>query len=139
MRASSILVVSLGCTALLGCGPRRVAASGDVQTPYADSRTTVIGTDDSGGDVGGSTDVELVDGDCVVVGGQCVDPDAGTGAYCEAEGGPADVIVVDGAVVEVVCYPPGDGEGLVVELKAEGELELELPPRKLEPDRLPCF
>ena len=110
----------------LGCGQRRVAATGDVQTPYDGSRTTVIGTDDSGDDVGGSTDVELVDGDCVEVGAQCVVPGTGSGDFCEAEGGPSDVIVIDGEVVEVICYPPTDGAApeIVVDVDQDGDLDV---------------
>ena len=126
MRSLSLVsFVLIGC-GLLGCGQRRVAATGDVQTPYGDNRTTVIGTDDAGGDVGGSTDVELVDGDCVEVGAQCVVPDTSSGDFCEAEGGPSDVIVVDGANVEVICYPPRDGDGpqVVVDTDQDGGLDV---------------
>lgn len=53
----------------------------------------------------------IVTGDpdrCGDIGDACVDLDEATGHYCGDEGAQADVVVVDGEVVEVICYPPAE-------------------------------
>ena len=100
---------------------QRLAASGDVQAEHSESRVSVVGSDSAGTQLRGSTP-ELQDGDCIIVGDDCIDPDA-SGGFCEREGGPYDIIVADGEVVEVICYPPSADEGdptLVVEAGNEG-------------------
>jgi len=125
---ASLAIVGVVTTATAvttsACTQRRVAASGDVQTPYADNRTTVIGTDDAGNEVSGSTNEELAPGDCVEIGAQCVVVEGGD--FCERDGGPSDAIVVDGEVVEVVCYPPPkDGAPeVVVDADQDGDLDV---------------
>ncbi len=117
--------VLLALVPLVACGPRHVAADGDVQTAHDENRTAVIGTDSDGNRVGGSTSGQLVRGDCVEVGAECVVVESG-GDFCEREGGPSDAIVVDGEVVEVVCYPPPE-EGapeVVVDSDQDGDLDV---------------
>lgn len=111
-----------------GC-QRQVAASGAPQNPYDEERTTVIGTDGAGAEVRGSTDAPLQDGDCVLVGNECVVVD-GTGTYCEGgggAGGPADAIVVDGEVVETICYPPPKEGAPEVTVDADQDGDLDIP------------
>lgn len=122
-----VVAVTAAALAGAGCTQRRLAASGDVQTPYEEDRTTVIGTDSDGGQVAGSTPEDLTAGDCVIVGDgdNCVVVDE-DGTFCEREGGPSDAIVVDGEVVEVVCYPPPK-EGapeVVVDSDQDGDLDV---------------
>lgn len=124
---SLLAITALAATFALGasaCGQRRLAANGDVQTPYAENRTTVIGTDDNGAEVAGSTEGAIAPGDCVEVGTQCVVVEGGD--FCERDGGPSDAIVVDGVVVEVVCYPPpkDSAPDVVVDADQDGDLDV---------------
>jgi hypothetical protein len=70
--------------------------------PHEDENVAVIGDDavTVSGPVGS--------GDCVQVSENLCVPVDTEGGRCEREGGPVDVIVVDGVVVEVVCFPPAD-------------------------------
>ena len=112
-RPATIVTIAIA-TIATGCEQRRLAASGDVQADYAEERTSVVGTDSGGTSIRGSTD-PLTGGACIVVGDDCVAPEA-AGTFCERDGGPYDIIVVDGEVVGVICYPPAaDGETTVVE------------------------
>jgi hypothetical protein len=112
-------LIALSLVGVVACGQRQLAASGSPQQPYSASRTTVIGTDSSGNAVNGSTNEQVVAGDCVTVGSTCVDTSSGANGsqFCQGgpSGGPVDSIVVDGKVVTTVCYPPGkDGKTTVV-------------------------
>ena len=120
MKRTAIHVVVVGSLFLVACGQRRVAADGDPQADHDESRTTVVGTDGNGDDIRGSTPA-LTSGDCVIVGDDCLttSPDGG---FCEREGGPYDVIVVDGEVVEVVCYPPADDGEPTLVVEADGDV-----------------
>lgn len=126
--ASSLVPAVLVVVPLAGGCQKQVAASGDPQAPYEEDRTTVIGTDGSGTEVRGSTDAPLQDGDCVLVGDQCVVIEE-TGTYCEGagEGGPADAIVVDGEVVETICYPPPKEGAPEVTVDADQDGDLDIP------------
>ncbi|MDP2344366.1 MAG: hypothetical protein Q8O67_25630 [Deltaproteobacteria bacterium] len=104
-----------------GCGQRRVAADGDVQADHDEARTSVVGTDSNGAAIRGSTP-PLSGEDCVIVGDQCL-TQGPEGEFCERDGGPYDVIVVDGEVVEVVCYPPAsEGDPTLVVDAAGGDV-----------------
>lgn len=129
MRNVVVFAVVVSSTALVACdGQRQLAASGDVQASHDESRVSVVGTDADGTQLRGSTP-PLQEGDCVLVGDACIDPDA-AGTFCEREGGPYDIIVSDGEVVEVVCYPPSADEGdptLVVDADSGGEAGVSVP------------
>jgi hypothetical protein len=43
------------------------------------------------------------------------------GAFCERDGGPYDIIVVDGEVVDVICYPPAD-DGQTTVVDGDGDI-----------------
>lgn len=121
---SPVALVVTSVVAVAGCEQRRTA-TGDVQAPYEDGNVTVIGTDTDGTLVAGSTP-PLNAGDCVVVGDNCVAPDP-SGHFCERDGGPVDVIVIDGEVVETICYPP-PAEGsptVVVDADSDGDLDID--------------
>jgi hypothetical protein len=47
-------------------------------------------------------------GEICVGDGLCEVPDVDASGFCEREGGPVDLIYVDGVVVETICYPPAD-------------------------------
>jgi hypothetical protein len=110
---AAALVVAFA-SLLCACGGDEVANSGwtvtegdGSETEYG-SNTTVVTTPGSEG-----KDV-IVTGDakeCVDVEGTCVDLDEAKktgGQYCGDPDSQADVIVVDGEVVDVICYPPKD-------------------------------
>jgi hypothetical protein len=78
------------------CDQRRLAATGDVQADHSEDHVSVIGTDSSGTSIRGATD-PLTGNDCIIIGDDCVAPEA-VGALCERAGRPYDIIVV--AVVD---------------------------------------
>lgn len=100
---ASILIVA-------GCGgQRQIAVADGVQAAHDEDRVSIVGTDSNGDTVRGSTEA-LVSNDCILLGDACITPEA-AGDFCEGEDGPIDVIVVDGEVVEVVCYPAANEAG----------------------------
>ena len=66
-------------------------------------------------------------GDCVRVSETLCVPVETDGSWCERQGGPVDVVVVDGVAVEVVCYPPADDDArptVVVDGSTQGDIEV---------------
>lgn len=68
---------------------------------------------------------------CIQVSAElCVDPKQEGGTFCNDEGaldGPVDVIVVDGEIVDVICYPPADDPERPVEtvdVTTEGAVDI---------------
>ena len=123
MRITTVLfalVVVSGCQ-------KQLTATADPQQPYTASRTTVIGTDSGGNAVEGSTNEAVAPGDCIDIGAQCVDTSAPAGGsqFCQGgpSGGPVDSIVVDGTVVETVCYPP-DSSGKTDVVGGSGDVNV---------------
>lgn len=108
-------VVVVGLVALqFGCGSDQASNSGwsvhegdGSQTEYG-SNTTVVtspGSSDSSVIITGDPD------QCVEIDQTCVDVDQAKkegGKYCDDPDAQADIIVVDGEVVDVICYPPKD-------------------------------
>lgn len=125
--ALTVLVSIVG-----GCGDDAAAtggktnvAPGDPFMPYQaeGGMVTVIGADPAGD---GTTDPGTV-GETPVLVGTPLGTDAGTGTgevcisdtlcevpdtessnWCEREGGPVDLIYVDGELVQTICYPPAE-------------------------------
>ena len=131
--ASTRFALACGALALLlmGCGEEDAASSkwnvregaGD-QTEYGSDEGTVVIT--PGRDVDESYVVSGEPGDqCVEIEDRCVPIEDAKARYCE-DGGPADVIVVDGEVVDVICYPdPASGQPIEEAVVAsDGGLEL---------------
>ncbi|MEZ0312922.1 MAG: hypothetical protein ACAI38_14195 [Myxococcota bacterium] len=85
--------------ALVGCDDDR-----GLYDDHQDETVAVIGDNEVtlSGPVGS--------GDCVQVSDSLCVPVDTEGSWCEREGGPVDVVLVDGVAVEVVCYPPADDE-----------------------------
>lgn len=109
-RLTSMGVVSLA----LACGDGRdVGNYGD----YSEERVTVIGTESGAADTENRITVSGPNGEgsCVAVSDSLCVPAESEGEWCEREGGPIDVVIVDGQVVEVVCYPPATDEDRPVE------------------------
>jgi hypothetical protein len=108
---------------------KNILRPGDPFKPYESGNVSAIGDTDpdgepatgGGGSSGGDSTPEspvLVgspDGDvntadpeeevCIAE-GRCEVPDVEGSSFCEREGGPVDLIYVDGEVVETICYPP---------------------------------
>jgi len=101
------------------CDQRRLAATGDVQADHSEDRASVIGTDSNGTSIRGSTD-PLTGNDCIIIGDDCLAPEA-AGAFCERDGGPYDIIVVEGEVVDIICYPPAD-DGQTTVVDGDGDI-----------------
>lgn len=124
MIRSSCLLAGLFTSILLvtACGPRQLAVSEGVQAAHNEDRVSIVGTDSNGEPIRGST-ATLATDDCILLGDDCITPEA-AGEFCEREGGPFDVIVVDGKVVEIVCYPPADGDGADVVIGGDGDIDV---------------
>lgn len=117
-----------------GCGEDQASHSdwsveeGDGSATEYGSNTTVVTTP-------GQTDTSvIVSGDpdqCVEVEDACVDLEEAKsekgGQYCEDPDAQADVIVVDGEVVDVICYPPKDEGTDIREAETDAEGNAEVP------------
>jgi hypothetical protein len=127
----SELTLALACLALAaayGCSGDDDGGSNlpDGYGDYSDENVTAIGAGTSDGNVmdDGSGGAGSNDGDVsetpVLVGmpsgggevcfsdGLCEVPDTEATDWCERDGGPVDLIYVDGEVVETICYPPAE-------------------------------
>jgi hypothetical protein len=94
-------IVGLSLLALGGCGSHAVTP---VQGPGDD-----VGYTDATDVVVAGTDTWLVTGDpdgCVQIGDQCLDIPTIKQQYCGDANAQADIVVIGGKVVDVVCYPP---------------------------------
>lgn len=125
-----ILITGFVALGLCACGDQKTP--GGSYGDYDESNTTVIGSEsaadtssggeriDSAGPTGGDGCVQVSDTLCVPV-------DTAGSEWCEREGGPVDVIIVDGEVVEVVCYPPAtdaDRPLVTVDSTTQGDIEV---------------
>lgn len=121
-------IVCLSALAMLvGCGPGERSTSGwsveegsGDEVGYDDGSTVVVDDNPETGDY-----VVTGDGEgCVEVGDGCLDPEQARQEaeddYCQDPDARADVVVEDGEVVEVVCYPPKE-EGTNIEEVGESE------------------
>ena len=107
----------------MACAPSQ-PINDEVYGADGDERVSVIGTDSTGATVAGSI---VASDSCILAGQDCVEA-APTGEWCEREGGPYDVVLVEGEVVEVVCYPPpADSAGPEVVLSDPRQGDLEIP------------
>ena len=102
MAISATIAINLALST--ACEQRRFIPMGDVQSPYREGRPSVVGTAADGVSIRGSTP-PLGPNDCILMGDNCLHPDR-SGTFCERDGGPYDVVLADGDVVLVVCYPP---------------------------------
>jgi hypothetical protein len=103
-------------------GARVLAEPGDPFGNHAQGNVNVIGADEaagssqpSGGDVGtgdvlvGSpSDGDVTTTEICVSDSLCEEPGIADSGFCEREGGPVDLIYVDGELVETICYPPAE-------------------------------
>lgn len=128
-RSGIVLLVALGfVSGLAACGDDEVGHGGwtveegdGSATDYGDDTVVVVtpGSPDDSIIVTGNPD------ECVDIDGACVDLDD-AGRYCDETGAQADLVVVDGEVIDVICYPPADDSTDIrdVEPNADGEVEV---------------
>lgn len=112
MRSLKLCLVLTTLMTLIACGedepaPKawsvREAPGEDVA--FEDDATSVIIT--AGRTQDGTLVVSGDPGqDCVLVETECISIEEAKGRYCDQDGAKADVIVDDGKVVDVICYPP---------------------------------
>lgn len=120
-----VAAVLLLLVPLAGCGEDDAASVTVVEGPgdrvqYTGSGTTVVVIGDETYVVTGDPD-----GRCVQIGEHCVDLEKANGHYCNDEDAQADVIVVDGEVVDVICYPAPRGTPIEeVDVNADGTVEV---------------
>ena len=125
VRFASILLVLAACGSSGGDGHPGTLKEGDPFQPYESGNVSAIGDTDPDAEPasgsGGSTpespvlvgapagDVREGEiGEVCVEDGLCEVPDVESSGFCERDGGPVDLIYVDGKVVETICYPPAD-------------------------------
>ena len=127
IRSSHLLAGLVSSLLVVGAcgGPRELAVSEGVQADHEEGRVSVVGTDSNGNTIVGST-ATLAENDCILLGDDCITPEA-AGRFCDGEGGPIDVIVVDGKVVEVVCYPAANDAGDEDTLEIGGDGDINVP------------
>ncbi|MEK7703422.1 MAG: hypothetical protein AAB426_00575, partial [Myxococcota bacterium] len=122
MKHTALGFIALSSLTLAACNNGRAASYGD----YQEENVTVIG-DTTAADSAGDTrlTVSTDGGDCVLVSDTiCVPVDTTGSTWCEREGGPVDVVIVDGEVVEVICYPPADGDRVEHVDSTTGDIDL---------------
>lgn len=125
---SVLCLLAAACGDDSGGGGKVNVAPGDPFGDFEDMNTTVIG----GGTEAGSSSATATDAgsnappptDPILVGAPvgdpgapdeicisdslCEDPGTDTSDWCERDGGPVDLIFVDGVLVETICYPPSE-------------------------------
>jgi hypothetical protein len=136
----SLLLVAAACGS--DHHSRTNVAPGDPFAAHEDGNINVIGVDpatvgnppaDNDGDAVEETDVLVgsFDGppgevEVCINESLCTVPPVDDSGWCEREGGPVDLIYVDGELVDTICYPPAeDPERPVEEITAEtGDVEV---------------
>ena len=109
-------------------GDENVTAIGGGSNADPDDAVGPPGSDD-GVFVGGDVQVARPgdDGEVCFESGICDTPAVDDSDWCEREGGPVDLIYVDGELVETICYPPADDPDRLVETidgTREGDVEI---------------
>lgn len=128
IRKVSWVLAGLGAS-VVACQSPSIGTTADPFGAYEEENATVIGAEDENGD---PIYVALPkgEGECVPVSDNlCVPMDATGSDWCSGtdEGGPIDIIMVDGEVEEVVCYPPdsiNNKPEVIVDTGAAGDLEI---------------
>ena len=143
MRQISILAthrVTLHLPIAIACAVFGVACSGDESSgsrlpdgygDYSKEQVTAIGTYDRDAVDGDAPPVQVgtqgADGEVCFSVGPCTTSATGESEWCEREGGPVDVIYVDGKVVETICYPPADDPErpvVTIDTAVEGDVDI---------------
>jgi hypothetical protein len=119
----TIRYASLVALVLSACEDTQLAST-DPYQDFEEMDVTVIGGDETVPVATG----QLTDDGCLqVTETECVPVDR-EGRYCKTDDGPADVIVVDGQIQEVVCYEDTDGtEGTSSVLDGNNDGDIDIP------------
>lgn len=129
MRASAILVGVLASLATVSCGDDAVHSPPDLSVQQADGDDTEYGANTNVVVTEDGTYVVTGDpaGQCVEIDGQCVEIDQSRDHYCDDPDAQADFVLVEGVVVDVVCYPPPDSGVDVEEVLVTDDGTAEIP------------
>jgi len=118
-RTPTIILMATLCA----CGEDDLLSSANPHNPYEDGATTVIG---------GAPEMPIAsgqvneDGCLAVTESSCITVER-EGKNCSTDQGPVDAVVVDGQVVEVVCYEDTDGAqgpSTIVDTDRDGDLDV---------------
>ena len=141
----SILLALAACGGSEGGSDPSLLKEGDPFQPHQDGNVSAIGDTDPDGEPATGSSGETTPESPVLVGapagdvsegdvgevcveeGRCEVLDVEGSNFCEREGGPVDLIYVDGVVVETICYPPADDPERpteVVETTMPGDIEV---------------
>lgn len=149
-RCMTLVCLALGASAALACGDDSAGttggatnvAPGDPFKPYdaQGGMVTVIGADPTGAgapDAGAAgetpvlvgtplgTDAGTGTGEVCISDTLCEVPDTASSDWCEREGGPVDLIYVDGELVQTICYPPAtDPERPTETIAGSGDVDV---------------
>lgn len=111
----------------MGCGGD---AAGGWEVTEGDGGDTTYGAEEDSIVVAGE-DGYIIEGDpgdeCVDIDDECYDIDDIKNEYCDDRDAQIDVIVVDGEVVDVICYPPEDGGQPIEEVERDEDDNAEVP------------
>lgn len=133
MRSLKLCLVLTTLATLIACGEEEPApkawsvreAPGE-DVAFEDDATSVIITAGRTQD-----DTLVVSGDpgqdCVLVDTECISIEEAKGRYCDKDGAKADVIVAEGQVVDVICYPPPDSGVPIEEVTTSADGKIALP------------
>lgn len=113
----------------VGCGAPEIGTTDNPFEEYEEENAVVIGIEEGAEEatyVGTPSD----ETDCVPVSDNlCVPIDTEGSDWCTGSDadGPIDIIMVDGEVVEVICYPPdsiNEKPEVIIDTESEGDVEI---------------
>jgi hypothetical protein len=112
-----------GLIAFPGCGEDDPLASADPYRPHEEGAVTVINGDPAMPIASGAVTEE---GCLQVTADNCV-PVVREGTFCKETEGPADAVVVDGMIAQVVCYSADPQKGTTTVLDGDGDGDTDIP------------
>ena len=126
------LMFFCGCLAfsLAACGDDDTASASAVKVEKAPGEDVQYNQPQSVVVINGETYVVTNDDqttDCIQIENECVDISDAKGKYCDQDGAQADVVVVDGDVVGLICYPPPEDAKEVIEVTPDSSGNVEVP------------
>lgn len=124
-----LMILSALSVSLSGCGEDTPAGASAVKVEKGPGEDVVYDTNQSVVVVNGETYIITNDDQaegCIQIEDQCVDIGDAKGKFCE-EGAQADMVVVDGEVVGLICYPPPEEAKEVIEITPDSNGSLDVP------------
>lgn len=121
-----LAVASLILPLLLGaCGddPSGVLVGWSGENNHEDPTTLSVAE----GDIYIATVTVEAGGECTMVGNDCIVIDGETGSFCGMERARADIAVVEGEVLAVICFPPDDDGTPIEEVAVEEGAQIPQP------------